>query len=95
MTDAVWFLYLLRCAGDRIYTGISTDPARRLRDHAAGRGARFTRAFPPQELLAVRPCGTAREARQHEHHIKQLDPAGKRALALSWRETYPAHQPDD
>ena len=48
-----WFLYVLRCSDETLYTGITTDPARRLREHNQGpRGARYTRARRPVELLA-------------------------------------------
>jgi putative endonuclease len=46
-----WAVYLLECADGRVYTGIARDPERRLAKHAAGKGARFTRANPPRRLL--------------------------------------------
>lgn len=80
-----WFVYLLECRGGRVYTGISTDPEARLRQHRAGKGARFTRMHPPERLLAVRACASAQEARRDEYRIKQLSPADKRALAACWQ----------
>ena len=53
----VYYVYILRCSGDRLYTGITTDPERRLREHSgldAG-GARFTRANPPEGFAAPAP----------------------------------------
>ena len=46
-----WAVYLLECADGRVYTGIARDPEQRLAKHAAGKGARFTRANPPRHLL--------------------------------------------
>ena len=50
-----WYVYLLECRDGSIYTGIATDVERRYREHAAGKGARYTRAFPPQRLLGSFP----------------------------------------
>ena len=49
-TDA-WAVYLLECADGRVYTGIARDPEQRYAKHLAGKGARFTRANPPRQLL--------------------------------------------
>jgi putative endonuclease len=76
-----WFVYLLECRGGRIYTGIATDVDRRLAEHRAGRGARFTRAHPPERELARLPCADRPEALRREAAIKRLPPAAKRALA--------------
>ncbi len=46
-----WHLYVLRCADDSLYTGVTTDLDRRLQEHNAGsRGARYTRARRPVVL---------------------------------------------
>src|SRR5688500_5700739 len=76
-----WFVYLLECRGGRIYTGIATDVDRRVAEHRAGRGARFTRAHPPERELARLPCTDRPEALRREAAIKRLTPAAKRALA--------------
>ena len=78
---AAWFVYLLECRGGRIYTGIATDVDRRLAEHRAGKGARFTRAHPPERELARLPCADRPEALRREAAIKRLDAAAKRALA--------------
>ena len=39
-----WFVYLARCADGTLYTGVTTDPARRERAHNRGRGAAYTRS---------------------------------------------------
>ena len=50
-TEPTWYLYLIECRNGRLYAGIATDPQRRLADHAAGRGAMFTRINRPLRLL--------------------------------------------
>jgi putative endonuclease len=78
---APWYVYLLECRGGRIYTGIATDVDRRLAEHRAGKGARFTRAHPPVRELARLPCADRPEALRREAAIKRLTAAAKRALA--------------
>ncbi len=78
-----WFVYLIECCDGSIYTGITTDVARRFAEHASGRGARYTRARPPRQLLAVLTAANRSEASQIEYRIKQLTPLAKRQLAQS------------
>ncbi|TXK66008.1 GIY-YIG nuclease family protein [Alkalisalibacterium limincola] len=54
-----WWVYLLECRGGRIYTGVARDVEQRLRAHAAGTGARFTRAHPPAAPAGDRAGGWA------------------------------------
>ena len=42
-----WYVYLLRCADDTLYCGITTDIDRRLREHNKGTAAKYTRARTP------------------------------------------------
>jgi putative endonuclease len=79
--DQTWSLYLLDCDG-RLYTGISTDPARRYREHLAGgaRGARFTRAAKQVSLLWHAKIGTHGDALRAEHRLRKLPRARKLAI---------------
>ena len=49
------FLYLIECADDSVYTGITTDVAARFDEHASGKGARYTRSRKPRAVLASFP----------------------------------------
>jgi len=80
-----WWVYLLECRGGRIYTGIARDVALRLQAHAAGTGARFTRAHPPQRLLASVEVGGHGDALRVEAAIKRLAPEAKRQIAAGLR----------
>ena len=75
-----WYVYLLECRGGSIYTGIATDVERRYAEHLAGKGARYTRARPPQRLLARFSCADRSAASRAEHAIKRLPASRKRAL---------------
>ena len=55
----VWFVYLLRCADGSLYCGIARDVDKRLAQHEAGKGARYTRGRGPLTLLAKRRCRSA------------------------------------
>lgn len=74
-----WFLYLIECRGGRIYTGVTVDVAARYATHAAGKGARYTRAHPPERLLLVVEYPGRSEALQAEYAVKQWSAARKRA----------------
>ncbi|TCW32999.1 GIY-YIG nuclease family protein [Gulbenkiania mobilis] len=74
-----WYLYILECRGGRLYTGITTDVARRYAAHASGRGARFTRSHPPERLCLVLAFESRQAAAAAEYTIKQWSVARKRA----------------
>ena len=76
-----WYVYLILCRSDAIYTGIALDVAARYAQHVAGTGARYTRAFPPRRLLARFACPNQSAAGKLEAAIKRLSAAEKRKLA--------------
>jgi putative endonuclease len=51
MRTKSWTVYIVRCANGSLYTGITNDLAGRIADHNAGRGAKYTAAFGPVELV--------------------------------------------
>ena len=75
-----WFVYLIECRDGSLYTGVTVDVDRRYAEHAAGKGARYTRSHPPRRLLARFPHPDRSSALKAEYAIKQLSVAGKRAL---------------
>lgn len=77
-----WYVYLLECRDGSVYTGISTDVERRYAQHAAGKGARYTRARPPLRLLARFAYPDRSSASRAEYAIKRMAPASKRALCM-------------
>ena len=76
-----WFVYLIECTDGSVYTGVAVDVERRYAEHAAGKGARYTRAHPPARLLARFPHPDRSSALKAEHAIKRLSATQKRALA--------------
>ncbi|MBC7265011.1 MAG: GIY-YIG nuclease family protein [Chloroflexi bacterium] len=80
----IWYVYLLECADGTVYTGIATDPERRVRQHNMGRGGHYTRARRPVKLLACRAMPSRASALRLEESIRQLPRARKFALARKW-----------
>lgn len=75
-----WYLYMLECAGGRLYTGITVDMEARYKAHAEGRGAKFTRSYPPSRVVLMRSFANRSEASRAEHAIKKLSASEKRKL---------------
>jgi len=75
-----WYVYLILCRGNAIYTGIALDVAARYAQHLAGTGARYTRANPPRRLLTKFVCRNQSVAAKLEAAIKRLPAAEKRKL---------------
>ena len=75
-----YYVYLVRCADDSLYCGITNDVARRMAAHEAGTGARYTRGRGPLELVISRRCRDKGTALRLEYAIKQLARGQKLAL---------------
>lgn len=70
--DKPWYVYILKCADDTLYTGITTDVNRRLNEHNKGTGAKYTKTRLPVVLVAVSEASNRSEASKEEYRIKQL-----------------------
>lgn len=75
-----WFVYVLRCADDTLYTGITTDVGRRVKQHNAGKGAKYTRCRLPVEVLYQEGQEDRSRASKREIAIKKLSRAQKLAM---------------
>ena len=78
--DKTWKLYLLRCKGGSLYTGITTDVEARLEAHRRGKGAKYTRGRGPLELAYTEECGTHSQALKREAEVKRLTREEKEQL---------------
>jgi len=74
------YCYIVECADGTYYTGWTTDPQRRVSEHNAGRGAQYTRARGPVQLIYVEAQSNRSTAMKREYAIKKLSRAQKRAL---------------
>lgn len=71
--QTIWYLYIIRTARDRLYTGITTDLQRRLAQHQSGCGAKALRGQGPLTLVGHwKIANTRSKAQQIEYRVKQL-----------------------
>ncbi len=77
-----WRVYMIRARSGKLYTGISTDVARRYQEHCEGgaKGARFFRGDPPQALVYTECAADRAEASKREAAIKKLSRSEKLTL---------------
>ncbi len=75
-----WHLYILRCGDDTLYTGITTDIDRRLKQHHDGTGAKYTKNRAPFQLVYQESYPCRSSASKREYQIKSLSRAEKIAL---------------
>ncbi len=75
-----FYCYILKCADGTFYTGWTTDPPRRERQHNAGRGARYTRTRRPVKLVYVEELSDRTGAMKKERAIKAMTRAAKMKL---------------
>ena len=76
----MYHVYLLECDDASIYTGITTDVARRFGEHKAGKGGHYTRAHGARRVLYSEPHKTRSAALKREAEIKKWPRAKKLKL---------------
>ena len=84
-TDVAWFIYMLRCADDSLYTGITTDVSRRCDQHKAGTASRYTRSRLPIRLVYEEVLTSRSLALKREAAMKALSRMEKESLIQSAR----------
>ena len=67
-----WYVYILRCGDESLYTGITDDVEKRLAAHRAGKGAKYTRGRGPLELVYTECLPDKSAALRREIAIKKL-----------------------
>lgn len=75
-----FYVYILKCQDNSFYTGYTADLNRRIREHNTGRGAKYTRARKPVELLYFEDYFSIQDAMRREREIKRLSRAKKMQL---------------
>jgi putative endonuclease len=81
-----WFVYLLRCADNSLYGGITTDLDRRLSEHNYSNklGAKYTRARRPVQLAYAESATNRKSACVREYQLKRLKKNEKEQLVLDF-----------
>lgn len=82
---STWYLYLIRCANGHLYTGITTDVARRFNEHQSSspKAAKYLRGKGPLTLMYQETVGSRGDALRREIAVKKLSRAQKLALIES------------
>ncbi len=75
-----WFVYILRCSDDSLYTGITTAVDRRIEQHNAGTASRYTRSRRPVHVEYHEPHDTRSLALKREAAVKRMTRAEKESL---------------
>jgi putative endonuclease len=76
-------VYIVQCADDSLYTGWTTDVERRVKEHNAGRGARYTASRRPVQLVFTEVQPDRRTAMRREQQIKRMSRVKKLNLVAS------------
>ncbi len=80
MIPGPWHVYIIRCKDGLLYTGITNNLKRRVKQHNSGNGCRFTSCRSPVKLVFSQEVGDRREALKREAQIKQWPRARKISL---------------
>ena len=75
-----WQVYIIQCHDRTLYTGITNDLSRRIKDHNNGKGSRYTKYRRPVKLIYSEKHPTKSEALKREAYIKGLRRAEKLSL---------------
>lgn len=75
-----YFVYMLGCVDGNLYTGMAVDVKKRFSEHLRGKGARYTRAHKPMEIVYIEKCKSRSVALKREIQIKSLSRAKKLEL---------------
>ena len=75
-----WYVYIVRCRDNTLYTGIARDLTRRILQHNNNKGAKYTRSRGPVTLVYAEEQDNRSEATKREYQIKKLTLSGKTVL---------------
>lgn len=75
-----WYVYVLECSDSSLYTGITNDLERRIKQHNKGKGAKYTKPRLPVVLKYFKTVENKSEAAKEEYRIKHLSRAEKLIL---------------
>ena len=79
----LWFVYMLRCKDNSIYTGITNNLDRRIRAHMSGSGSKYVRGKLPVELIYKEYFLNRSSASKREIQVKKLKKKEKELLIRS------------
>lgn len=77
----IWFVYILQCKNNSLYTGVTNDLDKRMKTHESGKGSKYVKAKGFKQLLKFKEYKNRSEAQKAEYQIKQLP---SQLLKLNW-----------
>lgn len=80
-----WYAYIAECSDGTLYAGIATDVERRMAEHNAGTGAKYTRSRTPVACVWSEEHPDRSSASKREYELKRMSRAQKERLILSAR----------
>ena len=78
--EGKWYVYILRCADDTLYTGITNNLDRRIKAHNAGTASKYTRVRRPVTMVYREEVESKGDALRREMQIKAMPRSQKQAL---------------
>ena len=86
MDKDIWYVYMVRCSDETLYTGITNDLEKRIEAHNSGKdGARYTRSRRPVKLVYSEEAGAKSAAAKLEYKIKKMTRAKKMKLVSNFK----------
>ena len=85
----MWYVYILLCKDDSLYTGIANHPQKRFLDHQAGKGGRYTRSHKPVKIVYLEKMLTKSQALKREQEIKSWKKTEKIKLYMNYIKNNP------
>jgi predicted GIY-YIG superfamily endonuclease len=82
-----WVLYIIKCRDGTLYTGITNNLARRVKQHNDGSASRYTRSRLPVKLVYQESCRGRSQALKKEFAVKSLSRKGKEEYILTSKST--------
>jgi putative endonuclease len=87
-----WYVYIILCSDNSLYTGITTDIGRRFQQHRTGRGAKYFRGRQPLQVVYQENGHSRSTASRREAQIKSMNRTDKDALLSQHGEKCPGGQ---
>lgn len=69
-SNDIWFVYMILCVNDSLYTGIAKNVEKRFNVHLSGKGARYTKIYKPLKIVYQEKCESHSLALKRELEIK-------------------------
>lgn len=83
-----WCIYLVRCADNSLYCGITNDLKARVLKHNAGLASKYTRSRLPVEMVYYKESANRSTASKEEYRIKQLSKSQKESMVEAFKLGY-------